>query len=325
MNKNRRVIFQETHRGVRIQRFEPLSALRFLPNLQVKLLIITFACGSLLGSISAPADEFDPYVAPVAEPLMVVPQWRCDILPVGLIYHPYLAGPKESRTGVQLVKSDDLGWTYDSSIGGQWGFLRVGSQDPCSPTGVQFDLEASAQLRQKNLASLDILTSDIRVGFPVSFGRNNHQTKLGVYFLRSHADDRLLDRIPALRTEDFFQRQSLVLGHSRYFAQRFRLYGEAGYAFKSKVSKNWEFQFGAEYAPVMPTSCFGAPFIAANVYLREEVDFGGTFTLQAGWAWRNRNGRLFRIGGHYANGMSNQFVLHDRYEQQLGFGIWHDF
>ncbi|WP_417737676.1 DUF1207 domain-containing protein [Rosistilla oblonga] len=319
-------LIQQLRRCIRTQRLEQTHALGFLPTTGLKLLILTLAWGCLPDSIPlARADEFDPFATPVAEPLVVLPQRGWHFLPEGLIYHPYLAGPKESRTSVELLKNDDFGWIYDSSIGGQWGFLRVGSDDPYSPTGVQFDLEASAQMRQTNLASLDLLTSDIRVGFPVSFGRNNHQTKLGVYFLRSHPTDRLIDRIPALRNEDFFQRQSLVLGHSRYFAERFRLYGEAGYAFKSTISKKWELQFGAEYAPVMPTSCFGAPFIAANAYLREEVDFGGTLTLQAGWAWRKKNGRLFRIGAQYANGMSNQFALHDRFEQQLGIGIWHDF
>jgi hypothetical protein len=73
------------------------------------------------------------------------------------------------------------------------------------------------------------------------------------------------------------------------------------------------------------TSCLGFPFLAANALLREEVNFGGTFTLQTGWAWRNRQSRLLRVGLHYANGMSNQFVSHDQFEQQLGFGIWHDY
>lgn len=276
------------------------------------------------------AAALDPYAAPVddiqptAMGLVSSRQWCCDILPDGLIYRPYLAGPKESRTGFQFVNTDD-DWHFDSSIGGQWGLVRIGTQDPSFPKGLQLDFEASAQFRNRNLASLDILTSDIRFGLPLSFSRNNHQTKLAVYFLRTHPGDGLLGRIRSLRTDDFFQRESLVLGHSVYLTNRFRLYGEVGYAFSSKVSDQWELQFGTEYAPVCPTGLIGSPFVAANGYLREEVDFGGTFTLQAGWAWRKKRGRLFRIGMHYANGMSNHFALHDRHEQQLGFGIWHDF
>ena len=70
---------------------------------------------------------------------------------------------------------------------------------------------------------------------------------------------------------------------------------------------------------------WGAPFAAANVYLLETEGFGGNLTLQAGWGWRGKNARLLRAGIFYSNGLSSSFVLEDRNEQQLGFGIWHDF
>jgi hypothetical protein len=245
-------------------------------------------------------------------------------LPEGLIYRPYLAGPKESRTGIQFSRWDE-GWRFDSSIGGQWGLFRFGSEDRYFPKGWQLDFEASAQLRSRSFASQNLLTTDVRFGVPLSFSRNNHQTKFAVYFLRSNPSRRLLQMIGDIRDREFFERKAFVLGHSIYLTDRFRVYGEAGYAFETQVSDKWEFQFGAECAPVCPTGIMGAPFLAANALLREEVDFGGTFTLQGGWAWRKRNGRLFRIGGHYANGKSNQFALQDTHEQQVGFGIWHDF
>jgi hypothetical protein len=277
-----------------------------------------------------PAGTLDPYAAPAAQTQPVAMslasdgRWCFDLLPDGLIYRPYLAGPKESRTGLQFVGTDD-DWKFDTSIGGHWGLLRFGTQDPSFPKGWQLDLEASAQFRNRGSGSLGILTSDVRFGVPLSFSRSNHQTKFGLYFLRAHPSDRLIDRIGSLSRDGFFQRKSFVLGHSVYLTNRFRLYGELGYAVSSTISEPWELQFGTEYAPVCPTGLLGSPFIAANGYLREEVNFGGTFTLQAGWAWRKKRGRLLRIGMHYANGMSNQFALHDQHEQQLGFGIWHDF
>jgi hypothetical protein len=203
--------------------------------------------------------------------------------------------------------------------------LRIGTEDPFFPQGVQLDFEASAQLRHNKFVILDILTSDVRVGLPLSFSHNNHQTKFAAYLLRSIPSDLLLPTLPMLKGDDFFQRQSLVLGHSIYVTRRIRIYGEVGYALRSRISEQWEVQFGAEYAPVLPTRFWGSPFLAANAYLREEVNFGGTFTLQGGWSWRNKHGRLLRIGGHYSNGMSNQFLLHDKHEQQIGVGIWHDF
>lgn len=280
---------------------------------------------------------FDPYATPstssdfVGMPLaspFTVPlasgNWCFDLFPDGLIYRPYLAGPKESRTGIQFYDTDD-GWQFDSSIGGQWGLLRIGTQDSAFPQGWQLDFEASAQFRHSDFASQNVLTNDIRFGLPLSFSRNNHQTKFSLYFLRSNASSDFWDAIGSVRSDEFFERKALVLGHSIYLSDRFRVYGEAGYAFSSRVSDQWELQFGAECAPVRPTGILGAPFLAANALLREELDFGGTFNLQAGWAWRKKSGRLFRLGVHYANGASNHFAIHDQYEHQFGFGIWHDF
>jgi hypothetical protein len=277
----------------------------------------------LVPSVAPPVQQV--YI-PVAPPPVQQAPWGLRILPKGLIYHPYLAGPKESRTSLVAAQTDELGWTFDTTIGGQFGLVRIGTADPFFPLGIQLDVEASAQLRQANLVNLDVLTSDVRFGIPLSFSHGPHKTKLGVYFLRSHAGDDFQFRFPDLdlKLDEYFERQSLVLGHSVYLSDRFRVYGEAGYAVHSKVSEQWEFQFGAEYAPVIPTSILGAPFLAANAYLREEVNFGGTVTLQGGWSWRGGNGRLLRLGVQYSNGMSSQFTLYDQHEQQIGFGIWLD-
>ena len=308
-----------------------------------KQLIVAIACASILSSTPAfPQDSalygavgLDPYATPTtySDP-GVVPasntvsttsggRWRLDLFPEGLIYRPYLAGPKESRTGIQFYDTSD-DWQFDSSIGGQWGLFRIGTLDSCFPQGWQLDVEASAQFRHSQFASQNVLTNDIRFGLPLTYGRNNHQTKLSLYFLRSNPGEDLWDAIGSIGSDEFFQRKAFVLGHSIYLTDRFRIYGEADYAFSTKVSENWAFQFGAECAPVCPTGILGAPFLAANALLREEVDFGGTFTLQGGWAWRKRRGRLFRIGLQYANGASNHFSLHDLHEQQIGFGIWYD-
>ena len=222
------------------------------------------------------------------------------------------------------MRSNDE-WITDASIGFHWGLFRYGTLDTAFPKGIQLDVEGAAQLRFTSLDRFDFLTSDYRFGVPLTFSHNNHQTKFGAYFFRAHPSNDLWERIQSLFDDELFQRQSLVLGHSVYLDNRFRLYGEAGYAYSSKVSDKWEFQFGAEYAPICPTGILGAPFLAANVYLREEVDFGGTFTLQGGWAWRKSHGRLCRVGMHYSNGKSNHFALHDFHEQQIGFGIWHDY
>jgi hypothetical protein len=39
--------------------------------------------------------------------------------------------------------------------------------------------------------------------------------------------------------------------------------------------------------------------------MREEHDFGGDFTVQAGWLWRGGFGQTMCVGAHYYNGKSS--------------------
>ena len=139
-----------------------------------------------------------------------------------------------------------------------------------------------------------------------------------------------LDRLTRTKAAAYV-RDGLAFGVSYYMGggdslAETRLYAEADVSLNTMGgAEPWEFQFGVDYAPLYPTGLCGAPFAAANIHLREEVNFGGNFTGQIGWAWRGeKSGSLFRIGLHYFNGESSQFSFVDEFEQQFGFGIWYD-
>ena len=212
---------------------------------------------------------------------------RLQILPDGLIYHPYLAGPKESRTGIQFFSQRRWHWSWYSTVGGQLGILRYGTYDEFRPVGIQFDIEGSAQFRRSGSDLLDF-TLD-RCAFRLSrvdrVGIAGDETGVVLSPRGAHRQlfESLLDQ-----PDRIFERQAIVLGHSIHLSEKLRIYGEAGYAFQSDMSGEWEFQFGAEFAPVMPTRIWGGPFAAANVYLLEADDYGGNLTLEAGWCWRGR-------------------------------------
>jgi len=263
---------------------------------------------------------FDPYDEHSSESEIR----RLQLLPDGLIYHPYLAGPKESRTGIQFFSNDDGTWSWYSTVGGQFGILRYGTYDQFRPVGIQFDIEGSAQFRSSGADVLDFTSTDVRFGFPVSIGWGSQETKLALYFLRAEADGNIFESLPD-EPRQVFERQAIVLGHSIHLSEKLRIYGEAGYAFQSDFTGAWEFQFGAEFAPVLPTRIWGGPFAAANVYLLEAEDYGGNLTLEAGWCWRGKNARLLRTGLFYSNGLTSSSALEDRTEQQIGFGFWYDF
>ena len=67
------------------------------------------------------------------------------------------------------------------------------------------------------------------------------------------------------------------------------------------------------------------PFFAINGHLRQVNDFGGNMTVQTGWQWRGCTGHSLRIGVQYFNGMSEEGQFYDKFEEQIGGGIWYDF
>ncbi|HIF30813.1 MAG TPA: DUF1207 domain-containing protein [Planctomycetaceae bacterium] len=251
-------------------------------------------------------------------------EWQWQWLPDGLIYSPPMAGPKESRFSLNVIYEQDDGWLYDANLGATTGLVRYGSWGTQNPVGFQMDLEGSAQMRIDLPESLDVRSADYRVGVPLTFGRGRWRTRVGYYHISSHLADEFLLKNPTFSRLNYV-RDVVHIGHTIYLTSCWRIYADAGWAFRSDVAKEWEFQFGTEYLGGDPWLFVGGvPFWALNGQLREELDFGGGVTAQAGWAWTAPNGRRLRVGLHYFNGHSNQWSFFRQHEQQLGVGLWLD-
>jgi hypothetical protein len=264
---------------------------------------------------------FDPYND---NPTQEVEIRRLQFFPDSLIYHPYLAGPREPRTGIQFFSNDDGGWSWFSTVGGQIGLLRYGTYDAFRPQGLQLDIEGAAQFRSSNADMFNFASTNVRFGFPLTVGWGSQETKLELCFFRAEAAGSNAEYLPYPMNQ-VFQQEAMVLGHSIHLTDMLRVYGEAIYLLHSNQDGNWEFQFGTELAPVDPTRLWGSPFAAANVYLLEQENYGGNLMLQAGWLWRGRDARMLRVGVFYSNGLSNSSVLVNANEQQIGFGLWRDY
>ncbi len=253
------------------------------------------------------------------------PFWTWQVVPDGIIYKSYLAGGREPRMGSQWFYDRNLGWLWDSTLGGRVGLIRYGTTDAAWPEGWQLDFEGAAFPRLDLDTDRDLISVDFRFGFPLTFRRGPWEWKFGYYHLCSHMGDEYLERFPDADRLNFV-RDALVLGLALRPNPDWRLYVEAGYApWVDGGSEPWEFQFGVDFSPMEPTGFRGAPFLAVNGRLREEVDFGGNFTAQAGWQWRGETGNLFRFGAHYFNGMSDQYQFFRSFEEHIGLGLWYDF
>lgn len=259
------------------------------------------------------------------EPWFDDDSWDWQFLPSSIIYKAYLAGEKESRFASQHMYNRRDGWLWEPTLGARVGIFRFGNHDPVVPQGWQLDVEGSAQARLVIPENVDVRSVDFRAGILMTRGVGPWRTKFGYYHLSSHlGDEFLLDNPTYPRLN--YARDALILGQAFYVTSALRLYGEVVWAFYTDVSEPWEFQFGVDYAPAAPTGVHGAPFFGVNGHVRQELDFGGNITVQAGWAWRSiEAGRLLRFGVAYYNGKSSQYSFYNMSDEMIGMGVWYDF
>lgn len=252
--------------------------------------------------------------------------WTWHVLPPGLVYRSYLAAPKESRFASYWNYDQNLGSVWDITLGGRVSMLRYGNTDPLLPRGFEIQIEGAAFPRLNPNYNMDLDACDFRFGIPLAYSHGPWEHKLAFYHLSSHLGDELMIREPWIERINY-SRDAIVLGLAYRWTPDLRLYAEAAWSFKADGgAEPWEFQFGADYSPIIPTGFKPMPFFALNGYLRQELNFGGNFVAQTGLQWRSAfNGGRFRMGVEYYNGGSRQFEFYYQFEQQIGGGLWYDF
>ncbi|MFO0788678.1 MAG: DUF1207 domain-containing protein [Pirellulales bacterium] len=263
-----------------------------------------------------------PLGEPLSDPAGYTWQWT----PSGLIYHSYMAGEHEPRMSLFTFSDLDNGFLWDATLGGRAGLVRYGTTDPVNPIGYQLDFYGAANARLDAKEEQDLVATDYVFGFPITWGDAQWQWKFGYAHLSSHLGDEYAIKNPgSLANRINYVRDSVVFGTSYYVAPSWRLYGETGWAFNaSGGAEPWDAQFGTEYSNPLPQSRW-TPFVAVNGRVREELNFGGDVTIQAGILQRGLLDQTLRLGAQYYNGKSNQFQFFNRTEQQVGIGVWYDF
>ncbi|MCR4412559.1 MAG: DUF1207 domain-containing protein [Thermoguttaceae bacterium] len=252
--------------------------------------------------------------------------WTWQLLPAGILYKSYLASGREARIGAQFFHERDRSGLLDATLGGRVGLLRYGTQDALRPEGWQLDGEVAAFPRLTLDDQWDLISTDFRLGLPLTFRRGYVEAKFGYNHLSSHLGDEYIRRIRPGAQGNEYVRDALALGLALRPTEAMRVYGEAGWAFRTKgPSQPWEFQFGLDVSPPLPNGCRGGPFFGVHGRLREELDYSGSLTVETGWQWRGQSGQLLRTGFHYFNGKSDQVQFLNEHEEQIGAGLWYDY
>jgi hypothetical protein len=244
-----------------------------------------------------------------------------ELLPLEDIYPPYLAAPKEPRIGDVTFWEPDAGWLWDISLGGRGGLVRV----TFSGVVVQIDLEGATFLRLDLDDRRDLISSEFKYGTHLFIGLDGVVFRLGYQHLSAHLGDEALRSHPDRRPNGY-SRDTFLAGVSFHAGGGLRLYGQVGFApVVEGPAEPWEIDLGVEWS-IPAEELSGRPFAAVHSHLRQENEFVGNFTAQAGWHWRTSvTGSTFRVGVHFHHGPSTQYQFYEVIEQQLGLGTWFDF
>ncbi len=248
------------------------------------------------------------------------------VLPDGLLWHSYLAGPQEPRISAILFGDDNGGYFWDATLGGRIGFLRYGTENAKNPKGWQWDLEGAAITRLNLLESEDVESVDYRFGTQMTWAEGSWATKFGYFHLSSHVGDEYMIRNPTYERINYVT-EALVLAVSNRPVEPVRVYGEISYAVKqSDGALRWQYQAGTEWTPPPPRPGKIAPFAAVNLGFRESTDYHMATTIQTGWGYQGpKSDRRLRFGLQYGHGPTSQFQFFTLREEYLGWGIWFDY
>ncbi len=267
--------------------------------------------------------------SPCFEPLNSPPQECCrnSVLPVGLLYRSYIAGPHEPRMGtVAHYDLAEKSWRWDSTLGGRVGIFRRDQPPRMNLDAWQIDLEGAVMVRLDPNEKMDLESSDYRFGLLWTGRQDRIAYKAGYFHVSSHVGDEYQIKNPGFQRVNYV-RENLIVGTSFDATPEWRLYGEVAWAVSvSGGAEPLQFQFGTEYAKQASRPQRGAPFAALNFQMRQEVNFAAGVTAMTGWQWRGPvTGRTLRTGLQYFNGPSNQYEFYQRFDNQLGAGIWLDY
>ena len=225
--------------------------------------------------------------------------------PNTLLWTPPFAELRAPRMSIPITTFNNYVNTYtiDPSIGGTLGLVRY------EPRGLdaafQLDLFAVVHTR---LSPDDLIATDYRFGFPLTFRRGDWQGRLAYEHTSAHLGDEFQRNTN--RGVINFARNEIVAGLGRFlFDQQLRIYETVSYAFTSDLNPDtpkWRFDVGFQWVSPYSTGFNAHPFVAGHAEFPGVNRFNVNITGQAGVLFANPLSRLsmLRFYGQYYEGHS---------------------
>ena len=176
---------------------------------------------------------------------------------------------------------------WNIALGGRVGLIRYGTEDRLLPQGFQFDsrsgcFSAAAIERSAGLGGGRMTRAGGAFDEPPRAVGDQVRLLSPQFAPRRpiHADEpgrvarQFFPQLPRVGTGLSADSRRAAVRRSRLRRVHLGRHPALGVSVRRRVH------------PCSPHGAQGAPFLAVNAHLREEVNFGGGLTVQTGWAWR---------------------------------------
>lgn len=242
---------------------------------------------------------------------------RITFFPKGpLLYDPYIAAPRQSRSAVKLQfpVGDGRNVKVENTLGFARSLARWTSlEEPQKAREIEF--EAAVFARFDLHEQYDFDASDWRFGIPFAWRDGDFAWKIHLYHMTSHLGDEFMDRTGAEPIAYHLEEASFGLSWDASAGSR--VYGEAAAAiYTGAPTESGRFQAGWEWAGRKWTSGF-SPYLAVDVQSRKEQDWTPGKTLAVGLAY----GRDIRFGLEFFDGKDPQTQFLKERVRYLSVGV----
>jgi hypothetical protein len=280
-----------------------------------------------LSSLQAPQDRPPPTPPSPAE-TPAPDDWTLEVFPEGRIYPPYLADPRQSRSGSKVqfpVRGRGHDIKIENALGGSRPLaLWTDSRD--ARRSMELSLEAAVFSRFDIPEQWDMDAADYRFGFPFVYREGPLALKLHVWHLTSHLGDEYLSRVEGSERLSYHL-EELALGMALDLESFGRAYAEAGLPlYVGSDTRGGRVQLGLEWVDAVRPGALG-PYAAIDLHGRREQDWDPGLAVQLGLLRRPKSagGTTLRGFLEYYRGPDQQTQFLANREHYVAVGFAADF
>ena len=248
-----------------------------------------------------------------------------EAFPIGDVFQPLIADPKQPQFFVSVLSFRSLGKQYTLAsvgFGETFGLYRFfGNREG---DGLQLSVEG-ALFAQFNLStqSYDLINADYTIGIPVTYRYGDNSFRFRLYHQSSHlGDELLLSANPPERVNLSYEAAEFI--YSREWRE-WRVYGGGEYLVDKDPAdlKPLIAHWGIEYRGSKPLVWNGRPVAGVDMKCLEEHAWAVDTSVKAGLEFGHPNPgqRRLRLMAEWYNGFDPHGQFYNNKVESFGLGV----